>query len=168
MALNGDRIRLYIERPSAFTNDVFPCISFRAETTSPPKATWSLMDFAALFTQRMDAKNIHRVFHTTDPVPMIPIYPYSHSPLPGYGHRIKSNQKIHTIEAHDMTGYINSLDDGMNAGANYMADFTVAAFADLGYTLDTGADGQVNYDAIAASGTHFLETGEVLDWTTFA
>ncbi|SNT06570.1 hypothetical protein SAMN05421757_105342 [Tropicimonas sediminicola] len=67
-----------------------------------------------------------------------------------------------------MTGYINSLDDGMNAGANYMADFTVAAFADLGYTLDTGADGQVNYDAIAASGTHFLETGEVLDWTTFA
>lgn len=64
-----------------------------------------LMDFASRFTQQMEAKNIHRVFHTTDPVPMIPIYPYSHSPLPGYGHRIKSTQKIQTAKAHDISEY---------------------------------------------------------------
>ncbi|MFD0982017.1 hypothetical protein [Tropicimonas aquimaris] len=38
----------------------------------------------------------------------------------------------------------------------------------LGDTLDTGADGQVNDDAMAASGTHLPETCEVRDWTTFA
>jgi pimeloyl-ACP methyl ester carboxylesterase len=68
-----------------------------------------LMDFAGLFTQNMVADNIHRVYHTTDPVPMIPIYPYVHAPLPGFGHQIPSNQKILTAEAHDMTGYIDSV-----------------------------------------------------------
>jgi hypothetical protein len=52
-----------------------------------------------------------------------------------------------------MTGYINSLNDGENVGANYLADFTVAAFADLGYVVSG------DYDDIAAAGTEFLETG---------
>ncbi len=66
-----------------------------------------------------------------------------------------------------MTGYINSLDNGVNAGANYLADFTVAAFADLGYTLDTGTGSTVDYDAIAASGSYYLATGIFVDWSDF-
>ena len=66
-----------------------------------------------------------------------------------------------------MTGYINSLGDGINAGANYMADITIAALADLGYALETDDNGTVDYDAMAAAGTHFLDTGEVLHWSDF-
>jgi hypothetical protein len=66
-----------------------------------------------------------------------------------------------------MTGYINSLGDGANVGANYMADITIAALSDLGYVLETDDSGNVNYDAMAAAGTHFLETGEVLHWSEF-
>jgi hypothetical protein len=57
-----------------------------------------------------------------------------------------------------MTGYINSLNDGKNVGANYLADFTVAAFADLGYDING------DYDVIAAAGTEFLETGNFETW----
>jgi len=66
-----------------------------------------------------------------------------------------------------MTGYINSLGDGANVGANYMADITIAALADLGYVLETNDSGTVNYDAMAASGTHFLDTGEFMHWSEF-
>lgn len=66
-----------------------------------------------------------------------------------------------------MTGFINSLNDGANVGANYMDDITVAALADLGYTMETDETGAVDYDAMAASGTHFLETGEFVHWSEF-
>ena len=65
--------------------------------------------FATNLTTKLYAKNIHRVFHSTDPVPMVPIFPYAHCPLPGLGHRINSDQKITTGEAHKMTGYIESV-----------------------------------------------------------
>jgi hypothetical protein len=48
-----------------------------------------------------------------------------------------------------MTGYFNSLSDGINAGANYMADIAIAALADLGYALETDDSGTVDFDAIA-------------------
>jgi hypothetical protein len=57
-----------------------------------------------------------------------------------------------------MTGYINSNNSVDNVGANYLADFTVAAFADLGYVING------DYDQIAAAGTEFLATGEFTDW----
>jgi hypothetical protein len=57
-----------------------------------------------------------------------------------------------------MTGYINSENDGVNDDANYLADFTVAAFADLGYVING------DYDDIAAAGTAFLSTGQFTDW----
>jgi triacylglycerol lipase len=68
-----------------------------------------LTAFAAMFTQRLGVESIHRVFHSTDPVPMVPIFPYVHCPLPGSGHRINSEQKIITGEAHKMGGYIESV-----------------------------------------------------------
>lgn len=67
--------------------------------------------FATNFTNKLHANNIHRVFHTTDPVPMVPIFPYVHSPLPGAGHSIVSTQKIISAEAHaiDEDGYVDSV-----------------------------------------------------------
>ena len=65
--------------------------------------------FANDLTRKLFSHNIHRVFHSTDPVPMVPIFPYTHCPLPGLGHRINSDQKITSGDAHKMTGYIDSV-----------------------------------------------------------
>lgn len=65
--------------------------------------------FAQKFSGKLTSDNIHRVYHTTDPVPMVPIFPYVHSPMPGLGHRLDSDQPILSGEAHKMKGYIDSV-----------------------------------------------------------
>lgn len=65
--------------------------------------------FSAILTKKLGANNIHRVFHTTDPVPMVPVFPYLHNPLPGYGHRKMSENPIISGEAHKMTAYAKGL-----------------------------------------------------------
>lgn len=65
--------------------------------------------FSQMVTRKLGAENIHRTFHTTDPVPMVPIFPYVHNPLPGLGHGIKSNNLIVSGEAHSMLGYVKSV-----------------------------------------------------------
>jgi len=39
--------------------------------------------FAHLCTAQLQSKNIYRVYHENDPVPMVPIAPFAHVPLPG-------------------------------------------------------------------------------------
>lgn len=39
--------------------------------------------FAEGLTSLIGARNIHRVYHQTDVVPMVPVYPYRHAPMPG-------------------------------------------------------------------------------------
>lgn len=73
--------------------------------------------FANFCTSRIGRSSIHRVFHTTDPVPMVPVFPYVHSPLPGYGYSVISNNPIHSGEAHRMTNY----ETNMSGLANWSA-----------------------------------------------
>lgn len=72
-------------------------------TFGQPRTGLSL--HSLMLSQRMTSKNIHRTYHTTDPVPMVPVFPYVHSPLPGYGHSILSNNPILSGEAHRMSLY---------------------------------------------------------------
>ncbi len=65
--------------------------------------------FARRLSVKLGTQNIHRVYHATDPVPMFPIYPFMHSPLPGTGHYIPSSESICSHDAHDMGKYVNSL-----------------------------------------------------------
>jgi hypothetical protein len=81
------------------------CKNVKLYTFGQPKVGLTL--FSESLTHKLGKNNIHRVFHTTDPVPMIPVFPYVHSPLPGLGHRINSDHLIHTAEAHRMEHYIN-------------------------------------------------------------
>lgn len=80
--------------------------------------------FSSAVTRKLGRDNIHRTFHTTDPVPMVPIFPYVHNPLPGLGHGIKSENLILSGEAHSMLGYVKSvkgkswLDIGVSAPVN--------------------------------------------------
>ena len=66
--------------------------------------------FANSVTRKIRKENIFRVYHATDPVPMVPLFPYMHAPLPGYGHFIPSSEAIHTAEAHSMKKYAASLE----------------------------------------------------------
>lgn len=68
-----------------------------------------LILFSANFTRKLGKKNIFRTYHATDPVPMIPLFPFVHPPLPGFGHYIPSSESILSHEAHDMRKYINSI-----------------------------------------------------------
>lgn len=65
--------------------------------------------FSAMLSQKLGPQNIHRVFHTTDPVPMVPVFPYVHNPLPGYGHRKMSENPIISGDAHMIASYKKGL-----------------------------------------------------------
>jgi hypothetical protein len=64
------------------------------------------------FAKRLTAKiSVHRVFHATDPVPMIPIFPFVHAPLPGVGHFVPSSEAIVSAAAHDIRKYTQSVSE---------------------------------------------------------
>jgi len=68
-----------------------------------------LMLFATNLTRKLEKQNIFRTYHATDPVPMIPVFPFVQPPLPGYGHYIPSSESIISAEAHDMKNYLTSV-----------------------------------------------------------
>jgi len=68
-----------------------------------------LMLFATNLTQKLKKENIFRTYHATDPVPMIPVFPFVQPPLPGYGHYIPSSESIISANAHDMKNYLTSV-----------------------------------------------------------
>ena len=78
-------------------------------TYGAPKS--GLMMFANSATRKIRKENIFRVYHATDPVPMVPLFPYMHAPLPGFGHYVPSSEAIHTAAAHDITKYAKNVKD---------------------------------------------------------
>ena len=67
--------------------------------------------FSRRISTKLGAGNIYRVFHSTDPVPMIPVYPFMHAPVPGKGIHIKSSEALLTAAAHGMGSYIKSVEE---------------------------------------------------------
>ncbi len=63
--------------------------------------------FAHLCTAKLQSKNIYRVYHENDPVPMVPIAPFVHLPLPGRAYRqfYQSAGSPINPEAHKMVNY---------------------------------------------------------------
>lgn len=66
---------------------------------------------AQYLTRRLGANAIHRVYHDTDLVPMVPVYPYSHVPWRDTAYRMKGPGKLVSIEAHLMPQYRRSVGD---------------------------------------------------------
>ncbi len=48
--------------------------------------------FATTVTTRL--KNTYRAYHETDPVTMVPVYPFSHAPTPGHGYYVPSSEVV--------------------------------------------------------------------------
>lgn len=83
-------------------------ISVKLYTFGAPKPALAI--FSNRLTYNLSKKHIHRVYHATDPVPMIPLFPFVHPPLPGFGHYIPSSESILSKDAHDMEKYMKSVE----------------------------------------------------------
>ena len=70
-----------------------------------------MMLFANRLSQKLGKKNIFRAYHPTDPVPMIPLFPFVQPPLPGFGHYIPFGEGMISKEAHDIGKYVESVKD---------------------------------------------------------
>jgi triacylglycerol lipase len=66
--------------------------------------------FADKLTTRVGANNIYRIYHATDVVPMVPVYPFTHSPTNNLGYQLPSNSFI-SFAAHKMANYGKSVKD---------------------------------------------------------
>lgn len=64
--------------------------------------------FAKTATSRLSPHNIYRVFHTTDPVPMVPTWPFFHTPTKGADYLIHSPLGAVPWEYHKMRHYLKS------------------------------------------------------------
>lgn len=71
--------------------------------------------FAENLTSKVKEQNIFRVYHKSDPVSMIPLWPFTHVPLPGTECFIESNLSL--LKAHSMGNYITSV-NGATSWAN--------------------------------------------------
>jgi triacylglycerol lipase len=66
--------------------------------------------FAEKLTKRVGTNNIFRVYHSTDVVPMVPVYPFSHAPTDHCGYQIPSGGFV-SVAAHKITNYAKSVDN---------------------------------------------------------
>jgi triacylglycerol lipase len=81
----------------------------RLYTFGAPKC--GVEQHAQYLTSRLGAENIYRVYHDTDVVPMVPVFPYCHVPFDSNAYRLKGTGKLVSINAHLMPQYRHSVGD---------------------------------------------------------
>jgi hypothetical protein len=77
-------------------------------------------DFAKYITSNVKDNNIYRVYHKTDPVSMVPIWPFAHAPLPGTECFIDKPGTF-APSMHKMSNYLSSV-SGTRARPSSWAD----------------------------------------------
>ena len=84
---------------------------------------------AGYLTTALGKRNIYRVYHNTDPVPMVPVFPYSHVPYDDDAYLLQGPGTLVSIAAHDMVGaYYNSVGDSSWSGLPVMRDPQLESF----------------------------------------
>lgn len=86
-----------------------PMLDVKLYTFGAPKPGMSI--FSSGITAKLGFENIYRVYHATDPVPMIPLFPFIHPPYNNYGHYISTNESILSAQDHDVRKYRESVKD---------------------------------------------------------
>lgn len=64
--------------------------------------------FANQLTKSLRNENIFRVYHRTDVVPMVPVFPFAHAPTTSLSYQLPSDYLV-SFAAHKMTNYIESV-----------------------------------------------------------
>lgn len=67
--------------------------------------------FVKSTTESIGGVNMHRVYHRTDPVPMVALYPFMQAPYGLTGHYIYSAEPLTSGVAHSMAKYILSVNN---------------------------------------------------------
>jgi hypothetical protein len=75
--------------------------------------------FASDITNRVTPENIYRVYHKTDPVPMVPTWPFTHVPEMGTDYLMNSGLALLPWEYHKMENYIKSVSDNSSSGLDW-------------------------------------------------
>lgn len=65
--------------------------------------------FVKSTTVAVGNEHMHRVYHRTDPVPMVPLYPFMHAPYGQNAHYLFSAEPLTSGEAHKMANYRKSV-----------------------------------------------------------
>ena len=87
--------------------------------------------FSKSTTEALKVENMHRVYHATDPVPMVALFPFTQAPYKNTSHFIASSELIATGAAHKMTKYRSSVKGKTWKGLNevptqaYDIDFAI-------------------------------------------
>jgi hypothetical protein len=81
--------------------------SVRLYTFGAPRC--GLEPHAQYLTTKLGEGNIFRAYHDTDPVPMVPVFPYSHVPFDSNAYRLKGPGNHVNVGAHLMPEYRKSV-----------------------------------------------------------
>lgn len=78
-------------------------------TFGAPRVGFGMAGFPAKLTYGLRPENIHRVYHSSDPVPMVPLFPYCHAPTTGQPYYVPYAGMVINFSAHKMENYIGSV-----------------------------------------------------------
>lgn len=81
--------------------------SIKLYTFGAPRAGTVL--HSQFLSAAIGADNIFRVYHDTDPVPMVPIFPFAHVPISRQGYMMTGCGNIISVAAHNMDLYIHNV-----------------------------------------------------------
>ena len=90
-------------RSSDFKDTITPVVY----TFGAPRI--ACMDFVNNFTKKIKEENIFRVYNRSDPVSMVPSWPFSHYPMPGNGLHVGHTSIVNPLQ-HKMKHYIKHCD----------------------------------------------------------
>ncbi len=74
-----------------------------------PRVGYGEMGFARNITTKLSPDNILRVYHSADPVPMVPLFPYAHAPAWGLPCYMPNAGQVFSFSQHKMGNYLNSV-----------------------------------------------------------
>lgn len=66
---------------------------------------------ASALTRNLGRRNIYRAYHHTDPVPMVPVFPYAHVPYQDEACWLQGCGKLLSVNDHLMPTYLSSVGD---------------------------------------------------------
>ena len=104
--------------------------SVKLYTFGAPRA--GTVTHSQFLSSAIGADNIFRVCHDTDPVPMVPIFPFAHVPISRQGYMMTGCGNIISFAAHDKDLYIRNVGDAGWRGLPVMSHRR--------FSLDTVAD----------------------------
>jgi triacylglycerol lipase len=101
--------------------------------------------FASTCTQRLQAANIFRAYHKTDPVPMVPTWPFFHAPTSDADYLLPSPVCPVPWEYHRMKHYIKSVE---KAGSwTKLATYRPKGYGQAAVEAWLASDGLVSFSA---------------------